>query len=369
MKTMALARWLQWAATPTVKDEELRRRGFLVVIVSAALALLALVLGINSLLIDQSSVATAITLLSAATGIACAAMARSGIARPAAYLVTWFPCLGILAVLVTNPSPTAVFFLSIPLLLASIVLSSLQILPVLLLGLGVALFGASRGGGIETGGYLPALFFVAMIGALAYLGAWSVERALRRAHDAGRAIEQANEALHGANSDLESRVARRTADLQQALTDLQQRETELHRTLDELRSSQETIRELSAPILPVAPGVLVAPLVGAIDGERAAVLMSGLLGAAERDGARYLILDVTGIPLIDTQVARVLLQATQAVRLLGAQVILTGIRPEVAQTLVGLGVDLGGIVTRASLQSGIAEARSRLSASGRAQAV
>ena len=78
-----------------------------------------------------------------------------------------------------------------------------------------------------------------------------------------------------------------------------------------------------------------------------------------------------GIPFQDSlkKADEVLLQATQAVRLLGAQVILTGIRPEVAQTLVGLGVDLGGIVTRASLQSGIAEARSRLSASARAQAV
>ncbi len=90
--------------------------------------------------------------------------------------------------------------------------------------------------------------------------------------------------------------------------------------------------------------------------------MSSLLSTAQREGARYLIIDITGIPVIDTHVARVLLQATHALRLLGSQVILTGIRPEVAQTLVSLGVDLSGIITRGSLQSGIAEAVSRLPA-------
>jgi rsbT co-antagonist protein RsbR len=121
------------------------------------------------------------------------------------------------------------------------------------------------------------------------------------------------------------------------------------------------IRELSAPILPVAPGVLVAPMIGAVDSGRAAVFMSNLLDAAERERARYLIIDVTGIPVIDTQVARVILQAAQAMRMLGAQAILTGIRPEVAQTLVGLGIDLSGLITRGTLQSGIAEALGRMS--------
>jgi len=65
------------------------------------------------------------------------------------------------------------------------------------------------------------------------------------------------------------------------------------------------------------------------------------------------ILDITGVPLVDTQVANALLRAAQAVKLIGAQIILTGIRPEVAQTLVGLGADLGAIVTRSTLQSGI----------------
>ena len=72
--------------------------------------------------------------------------------------------------------------------------------------------------------------------------------------------------------------------------------------------------------------------------------------------AKTAIIDITGVPVVDTQVASALLRAAQAVRLLGARVILTGVRPEVAQILVGLGVDLRGIITRSTLQSGIADA-------------
>jgi rsbT co-antagonist protein RsbR len=104
--------------------------------------------------------------------------------------------------------------------------------------------------------------------------------------------------------------------------------------------------------LPVLPGVLIAPLVGAIDESRAAVFVANVLRAVERERAQQVIFDVTGVPLIDTQVARMILQAADAVRLLGAQVILVGIRPEVAQTVVGLGVALD-MKTFADLQQAI----------------
>ena len=83
-------------------------------------------------------------------------------------------------------------------------------------------------------------------------------------------------------------------------------------------------------------------------------MLETLLEGVAVSRASTAILDITGVPVVDTQVANALLRAAQAVKLLGAQVVLTGIRPEVAQTLVGLGADLSGIVTRATLQSGIA---------------
>jgi rsbT co-antagonist protein RsbR len=101
------------------------------------------------------------------------------------------------------------------------------------------------------------------------------------------------------------------------------------------------------------------PLIGSVDSRRAQQVIETLLQGIAASGAQVAILDITGVPVVDTQVADALIRAAQAVKLLGAQVVLTGIRPEVAQTLVGLGTDLRGIVTRSSLQSGIAYATSR----------
>lgn len=101
------------------------------------------------------------------------------------------------------------------------------------------------------------------------------------------------------------------------------------------------------------------PLIGSIDSMRAQQIIETLLEGVNTTGAHIVILDVTGVPVVDTQVANTLLRSAQAVRLLGAEVLLTGIRPEVAQTIVGLGLDLSHIRTMASLQDGIVYALSR----------
>ncbi|MFV9507165.1 MAG: PAS domain S-box protein [Oscillochloridaceae bacterium umkhey_bin13] len=119
------------------------------------------------------------------------------------------------------------------------------------------------------------------------------------------------------------------------------------------------LRELSTPLMPIADGVVALPLIGSIDSARAQQIVETLLTGVVERRAATVILDITGVPVVDTQVANVLLQATQATKLLGARVVLTGIRPEVAQTLVGLGIDLSGIITLASLQHGIAWALRR----------
>jgi rsbT co-antagonist protein RsbR len=172
---------------------------------------------------------------------------------------------------------------------------------------------------------------------------------LRQSLTAALARERELEQLR---HSLEATVNERTAGLQEALRTVEQREAQLQQALADLQASQATIRELSAPVLPVLPGVLIAPLVGAIDESRATVFVANVLRAVERERAQQVIFDVTGVPLIDTQVARMILQAADAVRLLGAQVILVGIRPEVAQTVVGLGVALD-MKTYADLQLAI----------------
>jgi len=114
------------------------------------------------------------------------------------------------------------------------------------------------------------------------------------------------------------------------------------------------IQELSVPIVPIHEGMLVLPLVGAIDSRRASQVMEAALEKIVEFQADVLILDITGVPLVDTGVANYLLQMARAVKLLGAQVVLVGIGAEIAQTMVQLGVELRDVTTRSNLQAGIA---------------
>ncbi|NTW03418.1 MAG: PAS domain S-box protein [Oscillochloris sp.] len=136
------------------------------------------------------------------------------------------------------------------------------------------------------------------------------------------------------------------------------RAAEEHLALQEqvIAAQQAALRELSTPLIPIAQGVVAMPLIGSIDSGRSQMVIEALLSGVASLRAETTILDITGVPVVDTQVANALLQAAQAVKLLGARVIITGIRPEVAQTLVGLGVDLSEISTLGTLQDGIAEA-------------
>lgn len=148
-------------------------------------------------------------------------------------------------------------------------------------------------------------------------------------------------------------ISARTASLQEALQAVEQRELHLQRALEDLQASQQAVREMSAPVVPVLRGVLVAPLVGALDADRARELTQNVLNSVTEQHARYVIFDITGVPIVDTQVAQVLLQTTAAVQLLGARALLVGIRPEVAQTIISLGLDMGALTTYSNLQEAI----------------
>jgi anti-anti-sigma regulatory factor len=125
--------------------------------------------------------------------------------------------------------------------------------------------------------------------------------------------------------------------------------------LTTIEAQQAVIQEMSVPVLPITEAALLMPLIGALDNSRLRVVQERALEMLERrSGARYLLLDITGIPVVDTEVASELMRLVQAVRLLGSQVVVVGIRPEVAQTLVGLGLALDSVITRGTLQDGIA---------------
>jgi rsbT co-antagonist protein RsbR len=129
--------------------------------------------------------------------------------------------------------------------------------------------------------------------------------------------------------------------------------TEVANQLATIDMQQAVIREMSVPILPLGANTLVMPLVGALDATRLQHLQEQALLAIEQRSTNYFILDITGVPVIDTHVAHGLIQVIQAARLLGTQVLIVGIQPEIAQTMVGLGIDFEGIITRSTLQEGI----------------
>ncbi|WP_078433157.1 STAS domain-containing protein [Metabacillus halosaccharovorans] len=116
------------------------------------------------------------------------------------------------------------------------------------------------------------------------------------------------------------------------------------------------LQELSAPLIPVFDNITVMPLVGTIDTERAKRIMENLLQGVVKHRAEVVLIDITGVPVVDTMVAHHIIQASEAVRLVGAKCLLVGIRPEIAQTIVNLGIDLSQVITKNSLQKGIESA-------------
>jgi rsbT co-antagonist protein RsbR len=137
--------------------------------------------------------------------------------------------------------------------------------------------------------------------------------------------------------------------------------TELYQQSREsiIRRQQRELLELSTPVVQLWQGVLAIPLIGTLDSERTQVVMENLLERIVATGAPLAIIDITGVPTVDTLVAQHLLKTVAAARLMGADCIISGIRPQIAQTIVHLGVDLSAVTTKATLADAFAVALQR----------
>lgn len=126
--------------------------------------------------------------------------------------------------------------------------------------------------------------------------------------------------------------------------------TAYQRTREEvIQRQQQELLELSTPVVKLWDGVLAVPMIGTLDSSRTQLVMESLLQRIVETGSELAIIDITGVPTVDTLVAQHLLKTVTAIRLMGADCIISGIRPQIAQTIVHLGIDLQGIVTKATL--------------------
>jgi rsbT co-antagonist protein RsbR len=136
-------------------------------------------------------------------------------------------------------------------------------------------------------------------------------------------------------------------------------ETFLKSRDDTILSQQRTMLELSTPVVELWKGILALPLIGTLDSERTQLVMESLLTRIVETGASIAIIDITGVPTVDTLVAQHLLKTVAAARLMGADCLISGIRPQIAQTIVHLGVELGDVITKATLAGAFAVALQR----------
>lgn len=351
---------LAWLLTIRHPDDDVRRRGANFVALALMLIIIAPIIGLAWLWLGHypSVVACVITMVVCAAGIAMARRGQIGVAAWA--LIVMLIVADVAVIGLAGEVSNTPFFLLLPIVVAGLLLPPSQVALVCMIA-GLALAGALMS--------LPRELFVLQVvredvqdsaslllfGALtSLLGAVSARLSLRAAQHAQAAAEQSSAQLERANSLLEARVAERTAALEQSLVAQQAQAAELRDSLARQQSLNELVSALSLPIIPVRSNVLVAPLVGNLDSLRAQQLIDEVLQQIELRRARAIILDITGVAIVDTQLAHTLLRTADAARLLGAQTVLVGIRPEVAQTLVGLGADLGRLSTAATLQDGLA---------------
>ncbi|MFG2603548.1 STAS domain-containing protein [Streptomyces sp. NPDC048514] len=136
-------------------------------------------------------------------------------------------------------------------------------------------------------------------------------------------------------------------------------ETALDSNAELIERQRQQLLEVATPVIKLWEGTVAVPLIGTLDSARSQIVMESLLEAIVEQRARYAILDITGVPTVDSLVAQHLMKTVAAARLMGAECIVSGIRPAIAQTIVQLGIDLGSVLTRASLADALAYTLSR----------
>ena len=267
-------------------------------------------------------------------------------------------CGGLLgAVLVMTLLQPALYpnFAVVPLLVAAILLAYTpgpnlrRIVPCWLVTVLITCLGELVPSSTELPTWLLSTLLVSSLGATAAFVLLLLWQSQQRQTRMLTQLQAAHMTLKQTYSQLEIH----TEALSAALHEVEARAAMQERLLEENSQQARVIRELSVPVLAISDQALIMPLVGALDSTRLVLLQEQALQTLEHTNVRHLILDITGVPVVDTQVAQGLLAVVQAARLLGVEVRLVGVRPEVAQTIVGLGLDLTQMRTYRDLRTAL----------------
>jgi rsbT co-antagonist protein RsbR len=321
-------------------DPDIQRRARLLAILSLGMIVLAALL-LPVALMGATPVASAVTIGSSIVSyVVTLLLAQRGRVGLGGWLFTLFLVAGILLSMFATNSIGSVYYLVLAIVTAGVLLRPVQVWWVLIVSLvGVAAMIPFLGGAplADTNNQLLTissamlLIFVAFV---SYLGGSVTERALRASLENEQRAAEAQARAEAQAHDLEAQT--------QALAEAEQRQRDLVATLE-------------TPTVAIAEGVLLAPIIGTIDSTRAQKLTARLLQDVADQRARLVVMDIAGVPIVDTAVAQGLIRTVQAVRLLGCDVVLTGIAPTVATTLTHLGIDLAGVRTARSPQAVLME--------------
>lgn len=350
-----MRRWLDWLLTVNSPDENVRRRGRNIIYIILGLLVLMLFIAVAWTIITPVSIIFVFaTVLPTLTYFGMLVLVRRGYVDTAAVIIFMMQLTVSVYILTSSfEQPWSVMMLITPLLFASVSLRAWQIW-IAFIAIAIArVFINTQTRDTTTDILIFQIITFAVFTLMLFLGTRSLEQSLQQSDELRHVAEGSSNALAAANDNLEQAVNNRTADLQHALSDVRERELRLTQTLQKLSVSQELVRSLSAPIIPILPSVIVVPLAGILDGEQAQRLMQQVLERISAQRSRDLILDITGVPIMDSHVANVVIQIAQAVKLLGTRTLLVGVRPEVAQTLVALNIEFGDLEIFADLQDAV----------------
>jgi rsbT co-antagonist protein RsbR len=357
-----MRQWIMRLSTVEGQDEDEQRRAQMIFIVTLGLIITSLILVPLAFAFKRGTYGWLTPLANCFLMATSFLALRWGRVELAAWIIIATLFIGcIVPILIDNSISISLFFAALPLLFASLTLRPVHIWFVLILllvsvGICVLILPPSAYSSREDQLLLfGSVIFFGIVALLSYLGANNTAHAIQTIRQARQQIEASLNELAHSHSLLEERISERTAALQSALNEVETRARAQEQLLAENEKQRAIIREMSVPVIPVSEKILVMPLVGELDEERLEHFQQQALKALERYKVKFLVLDITGIPYVDSLVAERLLNVVQSSRLLGTDVILVGIRPEVAQTVVQLGLNLSGIRSFSSLQSALAE--------------